>query len=122
MASYEANRRLSAGGVQPNLSVGIVKGLLIALPPQNEQRRICDEAARQLSFIHDLEVEVERQDQRATSLRSAILAAAFCGKLVPQDPSDKPASVLLERISAECTSSNSHKPTKARQRLRKVAA
>ena len=38
---------------------------------------------------------------RAASLRRSILAAAFSGQLVPQDPDDEPASVLLERIRAE---------------------
>jgi len=44
---------------------------------------------------------VERQFSKASGLRNAILSAAFTGQLVPQDPSDEPASVLLERIRAE---------------------
>ena len=45
----------------------------------------------------------------AHHLRSSILAAAFSGKLVPQDPSDEPASVLLKRVAAE------QEPTKRRK-------
>jgi len=45
--------------------------------------------------------QMERHAHYAERLRSGILAAAFSGRLVPQDPNDKPASVLLERIRAE---------------------
>lgn len=118
-ASYEANRRLSAGGVQPNLSVGIIKNLLVALPPVNEQVRICGEASRQLALIAHLGHQLEVHRRHSDGLRSSILAAAFSGKLVPQDPTDEPASVLLERIAAERTSSNGHKavPKPRQERL-----
>jgi type I restriction enzyme S subunit len=43
----------------------------------------------------------EQVIRRAERLRQAILARAFASKLVPRDPSDEPASVLLERIRAE---------------------
>jgi len=111
-ASYEANRRLSVGGVQPNLSVGTIKNLRIALPPDSEQARIHDESSRQLAFISHLEDELKEQRDHAESLRSSILAAAFSGKLVPQDPSDEPASLLLERIAAQQAVSSKPQPTR----------
>lgn len=45
--------------------------------------------------------EIDRAVRRSAALRRSILEQAFTGKLVPQDPSDEPASVLLERIAAE---------------------
>jgi type I restriction enzyme, S subunit len=56
---------------------------------------------RHLSVVEPLEAAIERSLQRAARLRQSILKQAFEGKLVPQDPNDKPASVLLERIRAE---------------------
>ena len=90
-ASYEANRRLSSGGVQPNLSVGIVKKLRISLPPKREQERIVDETALQLALIDRLESELDTQVQRVAALHSSILSAAFLGTLVAQDPEDQPS-------------------------------
>jgi len=109
-ASYEANRRLSSGGVQPNLSVGIIKRLPVSLPPRNEQRRICEEVAAQLSLIDQLDAALSRGLTLGNRLRASILDAAFSGRLVPHDPADEPASVLLERIAAERAASNGHMP------------
>lgn len=73
----------------------------VALPPLAEQRRIVAEVECRLSVIRETEAVVESNLIRAERLRQSILKQAFSGKLVPQDPSDEPASVLLERIRAE---------------------
>lgn len=80
------------------LSVGKVSRLVIPLPPLAEQQRIVAEVERRLSVVERLEATVEANLKRARRLRQAILNRAFEGKLVPQDPTDEPASVLLERI------------------------
>jgi type I restriction enzyme S subunit len=69
------------------------------LPPTDEQEVIAERVHAIDSEIRHLEREIERSSHR--SLRQSILAAAFRGELVPQDPADEPASVLLERIRAE---------------------
>ncbi len=73
----------------------------VALPPLAEQRRIVAEIERRLYVIQQTEATVEADLTRAERLRQSILKRAFEGKLVPQDPNDEPASVLLDRIKAE---------------------
>jgi len=71
------------------------------LPPLAEQERIVAEVERRLSVIDQMEAALRDNLKRADRLRQAVLRDAFAGKLVPQDPNDEPASVLLERIRAE---------------------
>ena len=70
----------------------------IPLPPLAEQEQIVDEVERRLSVVSELETTVEANLKRAERLRQSILREAFAGRLVPQDPNDEPASVLLEHI------------------------
>jgi type I restriction enzyme, S subunit len=90
----------------------------LPLPPLTEQSAIVEAVNEKLSQIDAMEAEVERGLARASRLRQAILKSAFEGKLVPQDPTDEPASVLLERIKQERASQagnqakRSKRPTK----------
>ena len=83
------------------ISLADLREYLIPLPPLAEQRRIVAEVERRLSVIQQAEATVEASLARAERLRQSILKQAFSGRLVPQDPDDEPASVLLERIRAE---------------------
>jgi type I restriction enzyme S subunit len=58
---------------------------------------------------------VEQELKKAQALKSKILEYAFTGKLVPQNPDDEPAEVLLERIKAEKEASQSTKKTRKRK-------
>lgn len=86
----------------------------VPLPPLEEQRRIVAEVERQLSLIDTLAAATESALHRSAALRRAILARAFAGELVPQDPSDEPASALLERIAAQRASENPARRGKVR--------
>lgn len=94
----------------------------LPLPPLAEQRRIVAEVERRLSVIQQAEAAVEASLQRAERLRQSILKRAFAGELVPQDPDDEPASVLLERIrahrEAEQAAASAAKRRPARRRNR----
>ena len=71
----------------------------VGLRPKASQQAIVDHLDASLSSIAHLAGEINRALDRAARLRQAILKKAFEGKLVPQDPNDEPASVLLQRIS-----------------------
>ena len=105
-ANYTANRRLASGGVQPNLNAGLIKDMILELPPLEEQARVVAEVERQFSFIEACEHAVGAGLARAAALRRSVLKSAFEGQLVPQDPSDEWAFALLERIRAERAASD----------------
>ncbi len=96
-----AVRRSKATAGQFNLTLEICRDLPIPVPPLAEQDRIVAEVERRLSIVEELEATVTTNLKRAERLRQATLQRAFSGKLVPQDPNDEPADVLLERIRAE---------------------
>jgi type I restriction enzyme S subunit len=83
------------------LSLSKVAGLPIPIPPIEDQARIVDRIDATLARANQLEAEANRARAMLDRLESAILGKAFRGELVPQDPNDEPASVLLERIRAE---------------------
>ena len=93
----EALAATSAG--QYNISLAKLGQLSVPLPPRAEAARILEELDRLFSLAYSGS-EVSAQTTRAERLRQSILRRAFEGTLVPEDPNDEPASVLLERIRA----------------------
>lgn len=83
------------------LSISKVQALPVPLPPLEEQVQLTDKLKRRLSVIERLASSMGPNLKRADRLRQSILRRAFEGKLAPQDPSDEPATVLLEKIRAE---------------------
>jgi len=98
--NYEAIRRLSSGGVQPNLNLGIVRSLQFPLPPLMTQGAIVKEVEEALSETESTLASIAGSLARIARLRQSILKWAFEGRLVDQDPNDEPAAELLARIRA----------------------
>jgi type I restriction enzyme S subunit len=95
----ESQARTTAGIYKVNQAM--LSAIRLPLPPREEQTRIVAEVERQLSFIDACERSVDTGLEVSAALRRSVLRAAFEGKLAPQDPTDEPASVLLDRIRAE---------------------
>ena len=91
----------AVGVGQPNCNGTSLKELFIPLPPQAEQSRIVPVANNLLKIVDVISSEQEKLSELIQTTKSKILDLAIRGKLVPQNPDDEPASVLLERIRVE---------------------
>ncbi|KTT59963.1 specificity determinant HsdS [Pseudomonas oryzihabitans] len=78
-----------------------LKATLVTYPSVPEQTEIVRRVEQLFAFADQLESRVRAAQARIDRLTQSILAKAFRGELVPQDPNDEPASVLLERIKAQ---------------------
>lgn len=83
------------------INIGDVRAIQIPLPTLDEQTEIVRRVEQLFAFADLLEAKVASAKTRIDHLTQSILAKAFRGELVPQDPNDEPASVLLERIKAQ---------------------
>ena len=91
----------SVGVGQPNCNGTSLKELFIPLPPMNEQIKIVPTVQALMNYVKEIGEERTALISILSVAKSKILDLAIRGKLVPQDPNDEPASVLLERIRAE---------------------
>jgi type I restriction enzyme, S subunit len=99
-ANYLEMRELAEGGNQPNLNLSKIKEFKLALPSIDEQQEIIHRVKALFTLIDRLEARYKTARTQVEQLTPALLAKAFRGELVPQDPNDEPASVLLEHIRA----------------------
>ena len=102
MYLYKANGRINGNGIGlQGLSSNALHNIIVPVPPVEEQKRIVDSIDSVLSLIEQIESHKQNLSSQIDNIKSKILDLAIRGKLVPQDPNDEPASVLLERIRAE---------------------
>ena len=91
----------SIGSQTRYLKLGMITELLIALPALDEQKCISESCNKYLNYCTEIACEKDSLKDIIKNAKSKILDLAIRGKLVPQDPNDEPASVLLERIRTE---------------------
>ncbi|WP_373387998.1 restriction endonuclease subunit S [Pseudomonas alcaligenes] len=94
-------QEISAGVAQQKVSLGNFRELDLLVPSLQEQAEIVRRVEQLFAFADQLEAKVATAQARIDRLTQSILAKAFRGELVPQDPNDEPASLLLERIQAQ---------------------
>ena len=91
-----------------HLALGRFRTVEFPIPPLDTQHEVVASTRAALSSIDQTIVQIQSARAKANGIRRAVLAAAFSGQLVPQNPSDEHASLLLERIAA----SRSTKPNR----------
>ena len=92
-----------------------VRNASFPLPPLGEQSEIVVSVAARLKENDDISEAIELALKQSAAQRQNILKAAFSGQLVPQDPSDEPASELLARIRAERAAQQAIKKPRGRK-------
>ena len=105
LQNYKLLNFVEAGSDRTAGQSGVNKAFLekypLFIPPLDEQTEIVRRVEQLFAFADQLEVKVASAKSRIDHLTQSILAKAFRGELVSQDPDDEPASVLLERIKAQ---------------------
>lgn len=101
MAEGDNIRQFGEGSTHTTIYFPEIRALHICLAPLDEQTEIVRRIERALTWIDRLAAEATSARKLIDRLDQAVLSKAFRGELVPQDPDDEPASVLLERIRAE---------------------
>lgn len=90
---------ITKGVAQQKVSLDRFRKIGIALPGKEEQAEIADRLRAELERLNSVECSLRQELRRASAMRQSILKTAYAGELVPQDPSDEPASVLIQRIA-----------------------
>jgi type I restriction enzyme S subunit len=100
------------GQGKPGLNLENIRDVLVGLPPLLEQQQIVRRVESLFALADQIEARYAKAKAYVEKLAPSLLARAFRGELVPQDPNDEPASALLERIKK-----NKSKSDHARKRL-----
>lgn len=113
--AYIEEKAKSTSGVN-NINSEEISDLQIPVPTLAEQEKIVAEIESRFERADALETAVDRALNDAEKLKQAVLKKAFSGELVPQNPDDEPASVLLDRIRAARASEQRANPKKGKQK------
>ena len=100
---YDVIPWLSGTTGRAKLTQQALLSLPIGVPPEAEQTEIVRRVETLFAFADRLEARLAQAQTAATRLTPALLAKAFRGELVPQDPNDEPAAELLRRLQAQRT-------------------
>ena len=102
---YVVELQKAARSIIPGISRDDILSAILPLPPTKEQKRIVDKINEILPIVKRYSIYQIQQDELNSKikslLRKSILQEAIQGKLIPQDPNDEPASVLLQHIKEE---------------------
>jgi type I restriction enzyme S subunit len=103
------------GEGRPHLSFDHLREMLVCLPSLREQQEIVRRVEGLFALADRIEARLAAAQRQVDTLTPSLLARAFAGKLVPQDPADEPADELLERI--EIQRKDTHESRRTRKRL-----
>jgi type I restriction enzyme S subunit len=117
--NYIQRYMVSSAG-QNTISQASLRRLPIPLPPREEQKKISSTIETYYDFVLKIGEIVEKESKRISILDQSILAKAFRGELVPQDPNDEPAAQLLKRIKQEKASLEAGKKQRGKVGRKKV--
>ncbi len=115
MAEGDDIRNFGEGSTHTTIYFPEIRALNICLPPIEEQAEIVQRVEKALAWIEKITTEHARAEQLLPKLDQAILVKAFRGELVPQDPKDEPASLLLVRTNSKNSTKNQPKRGRARK-------
>lgn len=122
LAEHDAIWRFGKGSTHTTVYFPEVLAFHVCLPPLPEQQEIVRRVEDALAKIDRVRAYVAEQREKLDALDRAILDKAFRGELVPQDPNDEPASVMLERLRAERAAGGFEKKPRGRRRAKDAEA
>jgi type I restriction enzyme, S subunit len=99
--SQKLINQASGSTAQPHFYLAEIRSFPVQLIPLEEQQEIVRRIESLFKLADNIQQQYQQAEANLDTLNQSILAKAFRGELVPQDPNDEPASVLLERIKAE---------------------
>jgi type I restriction enzyme S subunit len=111
---YRQATDATTGTAQPTVPLSGLRKIRVPLPPLTEQYEIVQRVESLLKTADRTKQQFKQAKSQLDKLDRSILAKAFRGELVPQDPNDEPASVLLERIRAERENLDTKKKAKGK--------
>lgn len=110
---YYRSRAKGLAGSMPKIDQDTILGTRIPLPDLETQRQTVQAVTRVIERAKHAAATAEAYREKSSAIRRSLLAEAFAGRLVPQDPADEPADALLDRIRAEREAAGA---TKSRRR------